>query len=392
MRVLFFEAGECGGSVWSLSNILKGLRPLVREVGLVTHYRHTGPVNLSSLDCVRFWACLDLPPKVRPRPETVTRTFRIPHPTAFAFRYFVATLRALQRFQPDIVYLNNDIEDHIPAVTAAKLLGIPVVCHWRMANHLLPSEKAFAKLIDKLIVLTKAHQEIVKADGIPSEKIVQLYNPCDGAEFDSQSTKELTAPVRDDGSVYVVQTGALNERKRPGLAIDAFVLAKSKCPNLKLILAGDGPARAELVERVELEGLGESVMVIGYCSQIPSLLRHCHIGLLVARTEGFPNCVVEYMLGRLPVVSTKMTAIDELVVDQHNGFVIPEASAPMIAEAMIKLYRSPELRRQMGNAGRLFVTDERFGRERHIQTIYGMLRQVVNKKEPVGVDSNAQAG
>jgi phosphatidylinositol alpha-1,6-mannosyltransferase len=85
---------------------------------------------------------------------------------------------------------------------------------------------------------------------------------------------------------------------------------------------------------------------------------------------------LEYMAARLSVVTWAMPGIDELVLNNQNGLVVPEPSAEAIAQALVKLCHSPELRAKMGQAGREFVTDGQFNPESHVQKIHSILKDV----------------
>lgn len=381
LRVMFFEDGELGGSVVCLEEMINGLAALGCEVGLVSLYKRTIPVELGSIDCVRFWRCLDLPPQVRPRPEVAVRTLGIPRPTIFAMRYFVVALRALRRFQPDIAYFNNEIESSIPAAIATKLLGIPTVCHLRIARGLHPIERVFAKIFDQLIVLTKAGHQMVLASGIPEQKLTQIYDPFDVLTFVKRTKEALSVNIPwDNNCVYVIQVGTLTTRKRPMLALDAFAYARAQCSKLRLILVGSGPLRDALEQAIQRRGLDGSVHLIGYCLQIPALLSHCDIGLFVSASEGLGLVILESTAAGLPVVTWNMPVFEELVVNGETGIIVQNDDAENFGEALVKLYKSAELRKRLGRNGRRSINeDSRFHPETHIRRIHDLLLANVRK-------------
>ena len=379
LRVMFFENGEFGGSVRSLAQMVNGLAALGCEVGLVSHYRRTGPEDLGPINCVRFWRCLDLPPQVRPRPEVVVRTLGIPRPTSFGLRYFVIALRALRRFRPDIAYFNNEIESSIPAAIAAKLLGVPTICHLRMTRDLHPIERVFATIFDQIIVLSRTGQQIAQANGIPEQKLTQIYNPLDILTFVKRTTEALSLDVPwDKDCVYIIQVGALNNRKRPMLALDAFDYARAKCPKLRLVLAGSGPLRDELEQAILHRGLDGSVHLIGNCLQIPALLSRCDIGLFVSAREGLPRVILEYMAAGLPVVTWNMPVLGEVIKDGHTGFLVFEPTPELFAETITRLYSSAELRKRIGQAGREWVAQGQFDISRYMRYMHSLLLKVTN--------------
>lgn len=383
LRVMFFETGEFGGSVVCLAEMINGLTPLGCEVGLVSYYKNTGPTDLRSMDCLRFWRCLDVTPKVRPQPEVAVRTIGIPRPTSFGVRYFFLALRALRRFQPNIAYFNTGIESSIPAAIAAKLLGIPTVSHLRIARDLYPIERIFVPIFDQFIALTKAGQQIAQASGTPEYKLTQIYDPFDVSAFVKQMKEPLSENIAwDKDCVYVVQVGALISRKRPMLALNAFALARAQCPNLRLIFAGSGPLRDQLERAVARRGLEGSVHLIGNCMQIPALLSHCDIGLFVSGREGLGLALLEYMAAGLPVVTWSMPVFDELIVNGETGLLVQKDDSKSFAEALVRLCRSSELRKQMGQAGRKWVAEGQFDTSRYMRYMHSLLLNVANGASP----------
>jgi len=166
IRVLFFERGENGGSVLSLSKLLQGLTGQGCGVAVVSYFQETAPVNLSSLAELRSFHCLGAPPGVRPRPEVGTHTLGIPHPTMFGLRYLRLSLGAIRQFRPDVVYLNTCPAPHLPALAAARILNVPVVCHLRAAERLTRWDAQVIGLIRRFVVLTQWGRRFFHAQGI----------------------------------------------------------------------------------------------------------------------------------------------------------------------------------------------------------------------------------
>ena len=377
LRIMFFECGEFGGSVRCQGDMIEGLSALGCEIGLVSHYRKTGPVDLDSLDCIQRRYCLDLPAQVRPRPDVATRTFGIPHPTRFGMRYFRLAWRAIREFRPDVVYLNNGPGTHLPALTAARMLRVPVVCHLRMMSPLGPIDRFCLPRIKQFITLTRYGRLFYADQGIPSDKLLQLYDPFSVDEFDARTAEPHTGPVTRDGTVYVVQVGALRELKRPELAIEAFSIARRECPELKLVLAGDGPMRDCLETLILDRRLQGVVHLVGQCDNIAALLSRCHIGLHLSRSEGMGLILLEFKAAGLPIVTWNHPVMVEMVENGKCGIVTDGARSQVIAQALVTLCKSPELRKKMGQAGRRSVVDGRFSPGSHALRLRDMLTEVL---------------
>ncbi|MDX9880289.1 MAG: glycosyltransferase family 4 protein [Sedimentisphaerales bacterium] len=384
LRVIFFEGGEYGGSVKSLAEMARGLAGLGCEISLFSQYRQTGPEDLGSLDFIREKYFLDQPPEVRPRPDVTSRSLGIPYLSRFGWRYLYLAFCAMRRSKPHVIYLNNGPGEHLPVVLAARMLGIPVVSHLRGTWCFSPPDRFCVPLVCRYIALTQYGTLFFHEQGIPMSKLTQVYNPFDVAEFDRRSMCSTKALLAEGSAIRVVQVGTLRKHKRPDLAIEAFLLAKKVVPNLKLILAGSGPMRDALEQRVRGRRIADSILFTGPCESIPALLRQCHIGLLLSRSEGQPNSVMEYMAAGLPVVATAIGGIDELVTHNQSGLIVSAPSPEEISACIVKLCDSPEMRVSMGTAGRRKITSSVFSPGLHLQAIYEMLQEIAHQKRAYG--------
>jgi glycosyltransferase involved in cell wall biosynthesis len=90
--------------------------------------------------------------------------------------------------------------------------------------------------------------------------------------------------------------------------------------------------------------------------------------------DGIPNVLLEAMAMEIPVVSTDISGISELVKNEENGFLVPEKNPPALAQALEKLLAQPELREQFGKAGRQRVLQQ-FSLERNV----GEIRQLFDR-------------
>jgi glycosyltransferase involved in cell wall biosynthesis len=185
-----------------------------------------------------------------------------------------------------------------------------------------------------------------------------------------------------EGPVYICQVGSLISRKRPRLAVDAFEIAHSQFPNLRLILAGEGPLNSELAALVRGRGLGADVLLVGPRPDIPALLRSCHVGLLLSEHEGLPNSLLEYMASSLPTVVVRLPFIHELIQDGHNGSVVDDPTAQRIADAILTFARSAAYRRQMGKAARETIEAEAFDVDREARNVEALLTRIVGLTKP----------
>jgi glycosyltransferase involved in cell wall biosynthesis len=84
--------------------------------------------------------------------------------------------------------------------------------------------------------------------------------------------------------------------------------------------------------------------------------------------DGIPNVLVEAMAMGLPVVSTDISGIPELIEHRANGLLVPQKNSGALAAAIEELLNNPELRRQLGRAARVTVCHH-FDSRRNIQAL-----------------------
>jgi colanic acid/amylovoran biosynthesis glycosyltransferase len=138
-----------------------------------------------------------------------------------------------------------------------------------------------------------------------------------------------------------VLLGALAELKRRGLKVDA-------------VLVGDGPYRDELVAASRRLGLAEQLEFTGALTgtAIAPRYREADVFCLPSFAEGLPVVLMEAMANELPVVTSRLAGIAELVDDGVNGYVVPPAREDVLVDALQSLAADPGLRARMGRAGR----------------------------------------
>jgi len=166
------------------------------------------------------------------------------------------------------------------------------------------------------------------------------------------------APVR------VLSVGRLVRKKGFDVLVEASALLRRRGVDLEVLVAGEDGDEADQVRRLVRErGLEDVVRLCGPWSQ-EELLAQCRratMFVLACRIDGdgdrdgIPNVLVEAMAAELPVVSTWVSGIPELVVDGVNGLLVPSEDPRALAEAMLRLIQFPDLRGRLAVAGQATV-------------------------------------
>ena len=166
-----------------------------------------------------------------------------------------------------------------------------------------------------------------------------------------------------EGPVKVLFLGIIGHRKGVYDLLPAFAEALQARPGMKLLVGGNGEVEQARMRAAEL-GLGDSVEFLGWVGgdRKNELLAAADIFVLPSYNEGLPISLLEAMSWGVPVVSTTVGGIPELIRDGTDGYLIEAGDVPALARRLAELAGDPDLRRRMGRAGREQVA-ESFSRE-----------------------------
>ncbi len=133
------------------------------------------------------------------------------------------------------------------------------------------------------------------------------------------------------------------------LAAMAGVVREEPAAHLLLVGAEVEPGAAERVlEMRRALGLEGHVSLLGRRNDVPALLLGCDVGVLSSSTEGFPLGLLEYGTAGLPAVATRVGQCAELLAEGDAGLLVPPGDPGRLAEALLSLLRSAELRSLLG--------------------------------------------
>jgi glycosyltransferase involved in cell wall biosynthesis len=155
----------------------------------------------------------------------------------------------------------------------------------------------------------------------------------------------------DEDDLVLGMFSGLRAMKGHDVAIDAMKLLHTRFPRLRLVIAGDGPLRAELSRLVE--PLGDSIVMTGPRFDVMRLLDATDLCLQPSRADAFPTTVLEAMAASVAVVASDVGGIPEIVVNKRTGILVPAPpTAERLADAIAALLDNPARRRRLAEAGR----------------------------------------
>jgi len=192
---------------------------------------------------------------------------------------------------------------------------------------------------------------------VPRERVFQLYNGVDADMFRPDGPTVPDAPWSPANGVVTIGTvGRLDRVKNQASVLMAFHRILERHPDLRgrlrLIIAGDGPVKQELVELIEQHGIGSQVWLAGARSDVPGIMRAVDVFVLPSLNEGISNTILEAMSTGRPVVAANVGGNPELVEDGRSGTLYSAADPQALDEALLRYVEQPTLRVAHGAAAR----------------------------------------
>lgn len=140
--------------------------------------------------------------------------------------------------------------------------------------------------------------------------------------------------------------------------LEAMALLVPAFPGIRLEIAGDGSLRQSLEQETRRLRVCGSVSFIGWREDIPSVMESWDIFAMPSLDEGFPVAGLEAMAAGLPVVTSEVGGLPELLVGGETGWLVPAAAPAALFERLSELIGDGEKREAMGEAGRRRVHKE----------------------------------
>jgi glycosyltransferase involved in cell wall biosynthesis len=161
------------------------------------------------------------------------------------------------------------------------------------------------------------------------------------------------------GTPRVLCVGRLVPEKGQAVLVDAIARLRERGVPVECTLVGEGPSRPALETAIRARGLDGAVELAGAVSQdeIRAHYAAADVFCLPSFAEGVPVVLMEAMAMEIPVVTTRIAGIPELVADGVDGVLVAPGRPDELADALARLAGAPDERRRLGAAGRRAVLE-----------------------------------
>jgi glycosyltransferase involved in cell wall biosynthesis len=277
---------------------------------------------------------------------------------------FLSLIKEIRSFKPHVIHTHTAKAGFLGRIASIISLQPSIRVH-TFHGHLLSgyfgslkrllvviAEKILAMFTDQLLAVgDKVRQDLLRA-GVGCKDKFGLMPP--GLTIDVlpervSSLKSLGLPT---GRLQCAFIGRVTQIKRPDRFLDVVSEVKKRGIDLDFFMAGDGELLEGCRKRISEQAL--PVTVLGWQSDIEKVLSAADIVILTSDNEGTPLSLIQAGMAGLPVVTTNVGSVPEVVLDGVTG-IITDLDVQDIANALEKLATDKALRERLGVAAREFT-------------------------------------
>ncbi|MBM6583908.1 glycosyltransferase [Microvirga sp. BT689] len=306
-------------------------------------------------------------------------------PEHFIQRMADRLVAQFETYQPTIVQAASNYRNALPALRAARRLGIPFIYEvrglWELTAASRKSgweaterfrferdmERSVAAEADMVLTITRALAAELVSGGVPESRIGLLPNAVDPDHFTPTPRDEaLAAALGLQHSFTLVYAGSLTVYEGLDDLIEAIRILRQDSVPVSLVVIGDGVVRPALEQLVQDKGLQAFVQFLGRVrpDEILAYLSLAHAVALPRKAYRVCKIVsplkpFEAMAMAKPVILTDLPVLREIVRDGYTGLICQPEDPHDLARALRRLVDNPGLCRALGDAARRWVIEER---------------------------------
>lgn len=219
---------------------------------------------------------------------------------------------------------------------------------------------------DAIIAVSESEQRRLLSLGLSPSQILKIHNAIDVAAFSESvdgmldtpgewiglTSRQVTSQKPRHSQRLILFAGRLNPQKGLIYLLESICQVVETAPDVRLLIAGDGPLRDELEQHARRLSLAEVVSFLGFRADVAALMRTADVFVLPSVEEPFGIVLLEALALARPVVATAVGGIPEVITHGETGLLVPPRDPAALAEAILWLLNNPTEAARLGEQGR----------------------------------------
>jgi glycosyltransferase involved in cell wall biosynthesis len=274
---------------------------------------------------------------------------------------FLEIRRLIKSLHIDVVHTHTSKAGFLGRLAASTMKPKPVRIH-TFHGHLLTGyfsswktklvytiEKFLEIFTDSFVAMGSQVRNDLESIGLGKRAKFNVFFPgLPSRVFEPKSIARQEIGLKENGT-YILFVGRMTAIKRPDRLLDSIKELVKRKVDLQVLAAGDGELLAGLRDQAAEADL--PITFLGWRSDIPKLIAASDIAILTSDNEAVPLTLIEASMAGLPLVSTNVGSVSDVLVNDLNGYLV-DTEPVALADALQKLAIDPVLRQIMGDAGR----------------------------------------
>lgn len=276
-------------------------------------------------------------------------------------RFDGRALRTLRRLiadeRIDLIHSHN-YKANVYSYLATRRTRLPLVatCHnWTQATKALrlyaTLDRFLLRRFDKVVAVSEVVAKSLLRSRIPEDRIGIVSNGIDVQEFETA----LAAVPRQKNLITIGAVCRLTPEKGIADLLHVTRTLLDQHPNIRLIVAGDGPNRGQFENLAAELGVASRVNFLGYRTDMPAVYASMDVFVLPSWNEGMPMSILEAMAAGKAVIASRVGAVPK-VVNENVGVLVDAGDRNALHQALARLILREDLRCTLGKAGHRLVT------------------------------------
>lgn len=298
------------------------------------------------------------------------------------FRFYRQLKRQIEATRPDLIHLHSRRGADVLGALAVKKSGLPCILSRRVDN---PEARFIAKikyrLYDHIITISNKIREVLVSEGVPAQKITCVMSAVDASKYQYPKPKSefVNRFQLSDSTITIGVIAQLIHRKGHRHLFNCLPSIVMNYPNIKILVFGRGPEEATLRKMVSDLQLTNQISFAGFHNNIENWLGNLDIVAHPADMEGLGVALLQSAAAGVPIVAANAGGISEVVQDKKNGLLFPPGDVEKLAECLVELIKSPDLRKRYGSEGKKIV-ESCFSVDTMVEGNLNVYKRVLNNK------------
>lgn len=295
--------------------------------------------------------------------------------------------RLIREYRIDILH-THDYKSDFYAWVLSKMCDIKLMAtvHGWINND--PKERFYnwldkrvIRYYDKVIAVSEAMGRYLLDIGIPSQKQVTISNAIDVEDFKKNGLFDIRQELNlNNRQIPIVGAiGRLSKEKDLKILFLAAQKVLSQNKKVKFLIVGDGPERNNLEGLANKLKIKDSIIFLGQREDIKRIYETIDLLVSISTTEGLPNTILEALSMEVPVMTTEVGGVGEIISNNVNGLLFQPGDVTGIAEGINRLLSDSVLASSFSREGRKLVC-EKFSFDERMRKIEKVYSEIMGDK------------